>query len=213
MSPTSILYEQLFVQAAWVPDAATPLMFGNDDPGSCPTLLDAIDTDLTANIFIAGRTSSITLTSGVTTVACLDPEEGYAGYVTSYTDQAISWSKYFFGNYVYNPAPSDLDLVEAMPWVGLSRTAIPSGVTTIETNFVGFLVQMTTADFVGLLDGVDGSIQMLQEIISSPVSTFVVSDTGANILLQNLNNNGFYALSNHRIFMGFEDATTSTTSL
>ena len=68
------------------PTVNTALFFGNNDRANCHTLLDSIDTDMNTDIFIAGRTQSMSLIRGGSYVSCLDTSltGQFAGYVTRF---------------------------------------------------------------------------------------------------------------------------------
>jgi hypothetical protein len=132
-----------------LPSTTQSIMYGAADPGSCDTLLDSIDNNLDQDIFIAGRTQSQSLISGSSVASCLDPvAEGYAGYVTRFDNGVILWNRFIFGNFF--ETPGTLEQVIKLPWVGLSRSAAAFD-TTIYTEFVGFLVKMTTSDYIGMM--------------------------------------------------------------
>lgn len=62
-----------------VPSNGSPLMFGNSDPGSCDTTLDAVETDTCDLIYIGGKTKSNTLANYPTAAAasCLSTSVGF----------------------------------------------------------------------------------------------------------------------------------------
>ena len=101
------------------PTVNTQLYFGNNDRGNCHTLLDMIETDMWNDMFIVGRTQSISLMRGGTVnYGCLstDLNGEFAGFVTRFSGATKMWSKFFEGTNGEN--------VIKMPWVGLSKSVL-----------------------------------------------------------------------------------------
>ena len=61
--------------------------------------------------------------------------------------------------------------VEAMPWVGISRSA-QAHVREVYTDFVGAYMQMTNGDYIIIFAGADGAIVNMQQIVTSTAGGF-----------------------------------------
>jgi hypothetical protein len=158
------------------PTTQTDLMFGNNDRANCHTVLDSIDTDMWTDIFIGGRTQSMSLIRNGNHNACLDTSltGNWAGYVTRYVGSTISWSKFFEGT------EADENVV-SVPFVGLSRNA-----GTYDQNlhkvYMGTMIKMVRSEFIVMLRISDGNVMNVQKIEANPIGSFVHSKHANNIV-------------------------------
>jgi len=108
--------------------------------------------------------------------ACLDQSSSltgvWAGYVTRFSGNQISWSKFFEGT------EADETVIK-VPWVGLSRT-YTSGQQNVFKNFVGFFIKYTKSEFIVALTISDGSVAVAHKLVTNPVASMDVAKHGDN---------------------------------
>ena len=67
------------------------MYYGDNDPGSCPTTLEAIDTDQSMKLLITGLTTSKSKIFSKTEASCFTDTQGF---VASFSGNILLWEKF-----------------------------------------------------------------------------------------------------------------------
>lgn len=176
-------------------------------PQQCSSFGNAIELDKVDKTFISGITLDANLVLGQTTLPCFATGK-WRGYIARYDSLVLTWQKFIhglFGTAIEHPLVS-------IPWLGLSKSALNHDYT-IYTTYLGVYIRMASTDFLAFADVATGNFVNMQKIDTSAVNTFAgYIDSqfhklyNSMFMLQTLVHNG--VLTDYRIFVAFEDAST-----
>ena len=174
----------------------------------CNVHINSVDIDYDTIVVTGGRTADANRVLGQTTLKCYNGN--YRGFVNKWTNGVLNWEKYIHGHY----GSSTGNGVDGVLWVGLSRSALAHNQAVYSTYMAAY-IRMGRQDYVVFIQMSDGSFLTIQNIQTSNPYTFGgYASTEQKVpyndvfKFQVLTHGG--ALSNYRIFHGFEDTSTVT---